>query len=183
MTLTPTEELAARAVIAIGEVAQQRTFEEARAALNEAGIVAARKRVFDALDRIEAAQARVRAARQLEQLRADEVDQAMAAAEWGLDDRFMKEGAKTYLKAPWAGDERRQVSADERRAWITAEARKDPTVVDARALHAGAELELATCRDELVVADKHFSACKHDLEAAIATVTTLAASIKKEARP
>lgn len=175
-----TEELSERAIVALGDLAQQRTFEEARAALNEAGIVAARRRVFDGLDRIEAAQARVRAARQLEQLRAEAVDQAMAAAEWGLDSRFVKEGAKTFLVD---GDERRAMTADERKQWKQAEARKDPAVVDARALYAGAELELATCKDELVVAEKAFSAARGDLDAAIATVTTLAASIKKDARP
>lgn len=174
------EELAYHADAALAALTQRRTFEEARAALNEAGMLRARQRLVDALATIEAAQAKVRAAQELAALRKTALDQALAEAEWELDGRFVSEGNKTFLVV---GDERKQMTADERKTWKQTEARKLGTVVHAAATHAGAESNLNASRDALTHAELAFRAARADLDAAIATVSLFAQSLKKETQP
>lgn len=175
MTTTTLEELADAAGNAVAALTTRRTFEEARAALNEAGMLKARARVDAALARIEDAQTSLRAAQELAGIHKAQLDQALAEAEWTLDDRFVVEGNKTFLVT---GEERKAMTADERAKWKALEARKTIAVSDAAAFAAGADSEVAFCRDALAVAEKAFQAARADLDAAIATVGLFAASIK-----
>lgn len=171
------EELAEKAEDLARAFSARRTFEEARAALNEAGMLRARHRVDDTLDAIPVAQAKVRgAAEGVAQQRAN-FEQVLLEAEWELDSRFVVEGNKTFLVD---GDDRRQMTADERKTWKQAEARKHKSVrISADALRA-AEQNLAEAKDALSFAELAFRAARADLDAAISTVGVLAASIRKE---
>lgn len=179
MTLTTTEELADAAHALAATFTERRTFEEARAALNEAGMNRARQRLFDTLANIEAAQTAVRS-RQEPAVRAKEnVDQSVTEAEWELDARFVQEGNKTFLVD---GDERKPMTADERKAWKQTEARKLDSVLRAIAAQRDADRSLVEARDTLALAELAFRAARADLDAAIATVQTLATGIRKEAQ-
>lgn len=181
MTTTSLEELADAADNAVAALTTRRTFEEARAALNEAGMLRARARIGEALQRIEDTQATLRAAHEVAGIRKNQLEQALVEAEWELDYLFVADGNKTYLVV---GDERRAMTADERAKWKTLEARKDEAVRDMSVVAAGADSEVAFCRDALAVAEKGFVAARIDLDAAICTVQLFAASIhasKKEA--
>lgn len=85
------EDLGDACAAAIEELARRRTFEEARAALNEAGMLKARARLWDALDTIEQRQVLVREQQAVVQQTGAALDQAIAEAEWELDARFVKE--------------------------------------------------------------------------------------------
>lgn len=195
--MTLTEDLAAKAVDALVEFDQRRTFEEARAALREAGMYQARAALQLAVEDIAQAQTDVVDTTQREKQARDALDQAMAEAEWELDGRFVSEGNKVFLvetcqelhdpaddAAPCAAcggtcKVRRQMTADERRQWKQIEARKNPTVHDALARLADAERSVLETKHNLALAERAFSAKKHDLDAAIACVGILAASITK----
>lgn len=191
------EELADHADAAIAALTTRRTFEEARAALNEAGIVRARAALWNSIDRIEQAQLVVRSTAEVVARHKQAHAVAIADAEWELDSRFVVSGNKTYLveactaafddhteancgTCAGAGEVRRSMTADERTKWKQLEATKLPAVRAAAADLADAEALLAGARDELVVAEKFNQAARADLDAAIATVQTLAASIRKE---
>jgi hypothetical protein len=201
--VTLTEELAAKAVDALVEFDQRRTFEEARAALREAGMYQARAALWTAVEDIAQAQTDVVQWTQMEKQARDGLDQATAQAEWDLDGRFVSEGNKTFLVEPCAacggagyqveagdghvdcdacaatGKVRRQMTADDRRQWKQLEARKNAAVRDALALVADAERGVLETKHNLALAERAFSAKKHDLDAAIACVGILAASITK----
>lgn len=175
-------ELVDKADQAVAAAQTHHTFEEARAALTEAGMARSRRRVDDALQAIDVSQAAVRSAHTAVRTERDHFDQAVAEVEWELDAEFVAEGNKTFLVLNDADGEpvRKQMTADERRDWKTREAAKNPRVRQHRARVLDAEAVLAEARDGLTLAEKQFTAARIDLEAAIATVTTLAASIRKE---
>lgn len=177
MTVTTLNELADQAANAIHALTQRRTFDEARAALNEAGMHRARQRLTDSLAAIETAQTKLRSAKDVAGIRKTQSEQALAEAEWELDYRFEVTGNKTFLVT---GDERKPMTADERRDWKRVEARKDEAVQHAVAMLAGADSEVAVCTDALDHARLAFSAARADLDAAITTVRILGASITKE---
>lgn len=176
---TELEEMAEKAEALADKFVGRRTFDEARAALNEAGMLKARQRLHDALDNIVERQAMVREQQVVVQRLGDLLDQAIAAAEWELDARFVTEGAKTFLVD---GDERRQMTADQRKDWKKLEALRQPEVSAAHKAHREAQFDLDACKDAAIVADKAFAAARADLDAAIATVGVLAASIKGDPR-
>lgn len=181
---TDLEDMAEKAQQLADRFVARRTFDEARAALNEAGMNRARQRLVDALGNIAIQQGLVREqAEVVGQLR-DAYDQALFAAEWALDARFVAEGNKVFLVTQLRDgvDERRPMTADERARWKTVEARQDPGVVAAGRALRDAESAYAATKDAVGVAEKAFSAARADLDAAIATVGILAASIKGEPR-
>lgn len=177
--MSVTEDLAEQAHELAAKFTERRTFEEARAALNEAGMLRARQRLADALAAIETAQQAVRETADVAKRLNGAVDVFANEVEWELDARFVTEGAKTYLLM--ANDERKAMTADERAKWKASEARKHESVRNARRLASEADMENAAAKDALALAEKAFSAARHDLDAAIATVQILAASLKKEA--
>lgn len=171
------EELSDAAANALAALTTRRTFEEARAALNEAGMHAARRRLDEALAAIEKRQTMLREQRAVVQQTADNLDQALADAEWELDARFVHEGNKWFLVD---GDERRQMTADERRDWKAREAAKNPDVDVKRGAHRQAQFDLDACKDAVDFAELAFRAARADLDAAIASVETLTTGIRKE---
>lgn len=184
MTMT-TEELAEQADDLARKFVERRTFDEARAALNEAGMNKARQRLHDALKTIEQTQATLRSVQDAAQQMKARVDQALAEAEWELDARFYIAGNKTFLVLnPADGTELpenlKAMTADERAKWKQTEARKQTTVLDALAAQREADRLVAEGRDALTVAELAFRAARADLDAAIATVQILGQSLKKE---
>ena len=184
MTVTDTslEELADKADRAAAALIQRRTFEEARAALNEAGMLRARNLLWDSVDRIAAAQASVRVAADAVRYSKQLLDRTLGEVEWELDAEFVFEGAKAFLVVNDENGEpvRKSMTADQRKEWKRLEARKTPKVRTCLDALEADEAILAASRDELTVAEKFNQAARADVDAAIATVTTLAASIKKE---
>lgn len=188
MSAETPQQLAAAVFTALAKFDEHRTLEEARAAINEVGLYKARARVWESIDRITDAQQGVRShAEQARRLKA-ELDTAVAEAEWMLDGRLVREGNKTFLVEACTGCEdesctgqtRRQITADDARDWKAREALKAPPVHRAAEAVRLEEQSLQEARDELVVAEKFNQAARADLDAAIAAVTTLAASIRKE---
>ena len=76
-----------------------------------------------------------------------------------------------------AGKFRRFMLADDVKSWKAAEAAKAPAVVAATLDLREAEEATAGARDAVTVADKRFSACRADLEAACAELNALAMSL------
>lgn len=71
------------------------------------------------------------------------------------------------------------MTADQRKQWKQLEALKQPAVAASQKAHRAALFDLDACKDAAVMAEKSFSASRADLDAAIATVQTLAASITR----
>lgn len=158
---------------------------EIRKALNESGISAARARLTEYLNDLPAAQDAVRAAQEGVRLARLALDQATAEAEWELDSRFISEGNKTFLLINEARDdeERRQMTADERKEWKKNESRHTPGVQQAMNVFDAAESDLGAARDLLAWHDKAFSAAKADLNASVAIVQTIAITLQGDNQP
>lgn len=156
----------------------------ARAAMNEAGIVRARRRLPEAHDVFATAQIELRAKQELERNAKEACEAAAADAEWQLDDRFVTEGNKTFLVTAGAtpDDEptRKAMTADERAKWKQQEARKLPAVRKAADALRKAEAETGAARDAKDLAERSIGACRTDLEAAIAIVGLFAHAITIE---
>ena len=177
------------------------TLAEARSIIAEAGIRRARAQLSEAPAKLALAQAAYREAQAVEKAAREGLDQAVMDAEWALDANFHTDGNKTYLRTICAecggdgkvvegdglvkcsicdglGTLRKQMTADERRAYKTAEARKVPEVVKLGAEVWRAEQATAAARDAIAVAEKFCSAATHDVDAAAAELSTLAAALR-----
>lgn len=159
--------------------------QQARAMLNEAGLTAARRRLSDGLDRLGNTQITLREKQEAERQAKEKHDQAVVAAEWSLAPCFEVRSNKSWLvKGPdgkaLPEEEQRSMSADEKRAWIAHHAGQHPDAVSAHKRLREAEQATQAARDELTLADKSLSACRADLDAAIATVQTLALALHAE---
>lgn len=169
----------------------------ARAAMNEAGIMRARRQLFEAHDAFTNAQTTKRGAYEAERAAKEAHETALSEAEWELDGRFVKEGNTTYLVDPCSGcqgkreteagavcpdckgsgEQRRAMTADERKAWKSIAARKTDAVKAAASALRKAENATATARDEIDAAEKRCAACRIDLEASTAIVNVFARAI------
>lgn len=163
-------ELRAKVDAAIAASFRLPVLDEARAACNEAGIHAARRSLAAALDALDDAQTAKRQADAELAAAVDAEQSARAEAEWDLDGRFVVEANKTYLVD---GDARRQMTADERRAWKQQEADRLPAVAETKRRRQAAEERAAEARDRITAADRRFSAAKAELQAAVAVLETL----------
>lgn len=181
--MSPIEELLTKVtdLVATVKAEQSTTIEEARKALNEAGVTAARKRVMESLAEIEEAQSVVRQCQDVERAARTALDAATAEAEWELDARFVVESNKTWLVTPSEQDggepERKAMTADERKSYKSIEALKMPKVIAADKDQRSAQGELDAAKDRAARSDRLFSACKADLQASIATVQLLATAL------
>lgn len=167
-------ELAGRVDQALADTVRLPTLDDARAACNEVGIHDARRNLAGSLDLIADAQTAKRGADDELKLLTEAVDAAVLEAEWELDGQFVTEANKTFLVV---GDDRRQMTADERKAWKQAHALKHPTVAAALAARRAGESRANEARDALALAERRFSACKANLAAAVAQLETLRAAL------
>lgn len=180
MALTDTAgELADRvaAIVESATVKQRVVLEEARKMANEAGIARARKLLADSILLIGNAQETRRAADERLRERRDDLAAALAEADWALDDRFETEGNRVWVLDE-LGVRVKTMTADERKTWKTAEALKQPAVAAASKAVVDAERNADAARDDLALAERRYSAAKHDLEAAIALLVTLRLSLE-----
>jgi hypothetical protein len=106
-------------------------------------------------------------------------DDALAVAEIVAARGVVTEGNKTYVVE---GDERRPVTADEKRAWIARQAAKNDDVRHAASALRSAELAAAEARDRIVVAERAFSATKYALQASVALADLLGHAFTAGAR-
>lgn len=149
----------------------------ARAACNEAGVHRYQAELLDAEDLIRRGlEQKRRAEVELDQARSDHAA-ALAEAEWMLGDRFVVESNKTYLVDPANAEAKRQMTADEKRAWLAREAAKQPAVADTAKRLQQVDLALAEARDAIDLARLAFTARKHCLDAAVVELQTLATSL------
>lgn len=150
----------------------------ADAAVDRAGLVHARKAVADGPDLIANAQEALRAAIDQERRAKEALDEALCATEWDLGAWFVTEANKQWLLAePGGTDKVRSMTADEKKAWLANEGRKDREVRATTVAHREAEHAVAIARDGVVLADKRFRAALAELDAAIAQLNVLALSL------
>lgn len=171
----PLEELADKADALMRKAMQPALIVSARAALNEAGLMRARKYLVDAVDLYDSALAAKRASYAAMRDAERRYTDAVAEAAYALDGRFVVEGNKTFLVD---GDQRRAMTADERRDWKERQARRDPDVVVAGRDFAAAQSDHERCVDELHLAEMRFKASRIDVEASVAHVRILAEAIR-----
>lgn len=157
---------------------------EARAWARDIDVAGARRSVAAALDAHRNAQTAYRQAQGSEAEAENTHASAVGEAEWVLGDHFVSESNKTYLVV-FKGDDtehavRRQVTADEKRAWIAAEARKQAPVREAEAALRKAKEATATARDELSHAELRVKAAGGDRDAAVAELNLLAAALPRK---
>ena len=147
------------------------SLEDARNALNEAGLQEACKALNGSVADIITALAAQRAADDELRILSEAVDSAVLEAEWALDDNFETEGNKTYLKLP-DGD-RKPMLADDRKAWKREHAAKHPTVVATLDAQRRGEAAAIDARDGVTVAERRHTASKYCLTAAVAQLDLL----------
>lgn len=197
MTVTNLAELGDRITAEVREATRMPALDAMRAVLNEAGIRRARIALAEAPDRLAEAQASYREAQASDIAARENYQQALIESEWDLDGRFLSEGNKTYLRIPCGdclgdgrvaeekcagcdgiGSTRKQMTADERKAWKAGEAARDPGVVEAAKHLRRAEEASAGARDAVSVAEKRLSAAKYEVQAAIAELNALSVGLQ-----
>lgn len=137
----------------------------AHQAIHDSGLGRSRKLLADAVDLYDNALAAKRAAYAAMRDAERRYQDTLAEVAYSLDGRFEVAGNKTYLVQ---GDERRAMTADERRDWKERTARQDPEVAAAALDLRKAEAEHERCVDELHLAERRCTAARIDVEAAIA---------------
>lgn len=201
----PTDALVGRIVAEIQAAIARPDLSAVHEVIREAGIRNARRALAEAPDRLAEAQAAFREAQGREALAKESHGQALLEADWSIDDRFKTDGNRTYLRLPCPecggkglvahvpgvgsegtdkceacdglGTTRKQMTADERRAYKASEAAKVPAVVECAAFLRRCEMDTAAARDAVGVAERRFSACKHDVDAAVAELNALAVGL------
>jgi hypothetical protein len=158
------ETLAEKADDLAAKFREPATFELVRGALNEAGVTQARRALGDALAGLAKAQEEKRRADGNEREAREKLDRLLVDAEWTLTPPDVNEAGAKLL-------------ADDKKAWKRREVQKDPTVVAATGHLRDMEHLAAVARDALTVADKRLSACRADLDAAVATLNALAMAL------
>lgn len=148
----------------------------ARTAANESGIRRARQALGEAPAALKKAQDAFREAQAAEREAGEAYHQAEAEAAWEIDGRFVTEGNKTWLTVE--GEERRAMTADQRKAYTAAEVRKLPAVRKAeQALREAEEARMAAA-DAITLAEKTFTACRLEVEAAISELNALSTALR-----
>lgn len=197
MTVTNLAELGDRITAEVNEALRMPALDACRAIAQEAGIRRARLALAEAPDRLAEAQAAYREAQAAEGYAKEAYQQALSEADWYLDDCFHTDGNRTYLRLPCEdcnavgkidgvkctscdglGTTRKQMTADERKAWKAAEAAKQPAVLPASHNLRRCEEATAAARDAVGVADKRLSVAKYQVQAAIAELNTLAIGLQ-----
>lgn len=209
LTPDPTDALVGRIVAEIRSALVTPDLAAVHEVIREAGIRRARTALAEAPDRLAEAQAAYREAQAIEGAARESHQQALMEAEWSLDGLLHKDGNKTYRWVPCdcidadgsgarantgaladcpvcagAAKFRRFMLADDVKSWKAAEAARVPAVVLVAAELRRAEENTAAARDALGVADRRFSAAKHEVQAAIAELNALAVGLasKENAR-
>lgn len=200
MTVTDLTEVAEHIDREVREALRMPALDAVRAILNESRIRAARRNLAEAPDRLAEAQAAYRAAQGAEALAKESYTTALIEAEWALDGQIHSEGNKRYRwvtceclnDADFAqvegmkdcpvckgdGKYRQFMLADDVKAWKAAESAKVPEVVLVAGELRRAEENTAAARDAVLVAEKRLSACRADLEAAVAELNALAIGLQ-----
>lgn len=191
---TALADLATRVITEVRSALRQPAVDEIRTALNESGIRRARKALADAPDILDAAQREFRVVQEAERDARRAYEDAVLEAEWSLDARFVNEANKWFLVTacnehkPGEGERcnecngtdktRQQMTAEERAKWKTHAARSVPEVKRTAEALRRAEERVATARDGVTLADKKLSACKADVDAAIAELGALSLALQ-----
>jgi len=156
------ELMAERADALAAKFREPAAVEMVRAMLNEADIYAARNDLRAALHALATQQEAKRDADKAERAAREQVERATVDADWMLE----------VPATNAAGD---KLLADDKKAWKKSHLGLGGLAEVATAVAAlrTAEHDTAVARDGLVVADKRLSACRADLDAAIATLNAL----------
>lgn len=193
----PTEALVGRIVAEIQAAIARPDLSAVHEVIREAGIRVARRALAEAPDRLAEAQNLYREAQAVEAAAKERYTQALIEAEWELDGQLHKDGNKTYrwivceCTGPDGGETakvdcpvcagngafRRFMLADDVKSWRASESAKVPAVVEASAHLRRCEMDTAAARDAVTVAEKRLSACRADLDAAVAELNALAVGL------
>lgn len=189
------ETLAEKAEAMAAEHRRVPSLDLVRAALNESGIRRARSAMVDSPDVLANAQETLRSCQAGEAAAKEAYDAALAEASWVLDGAITREGNKSFINpymvtpdghielygpaALGPKGEPRQVTADQAKAWVAAEAAKQPAVAKAAAALSGAAAETSAARDSVEVARLRCSVARHDCDAAVAELEALTVAIPR----
>lgn len=132
------------------------------------------------LGRLLDTQQRLRDAQEAERQVRDVVEETTRTAEDELAEQFVVRSNKSWLAidangARIAEDDQRSFTADEKKAWIAAEARKRPDVAGAVTAHRQAELDVQLARDAKESVLAQISAVKHAVDAHVAILNAITA--------
>lgn len=179
MTVTDIGELADRVEESVRETLRMPALDAARAAANEAGLGRSRANLEAAAKRYEDTLPPYRDAQAAERRTKEQLDAALAEAEWTLNARLVKKSNKTYL--PGEDGEERQLSADEVKAWKATEANRLEDVQQARAAHHEAVRAREDRADDVALAERYFTAARLEVEASIAQLQALTTALGRTA--
>lgn len=201
MSATTLEELAELLPAHI-TAAQRVLLDAARGFANEAGVIAARNELRDALEAISAKQDAVRVCREEQRAARDELADALAEATWAVESqRLVVEGPRTRYwvtddddtamvanddgtasPRPTGAKKRISVTADRGKELVEQEVRRRPAVRDAQRAVDRAADATQTAIEAVGSAERRFSAAKHDLDAAVAHLNLLALALPRGER-
>lgn len=163
------EQLANKADALLAELTTPQTVVVIRGLLNEAGVADARRNLHAALAGLQEAQAAKRRADNNERDAKEKLSRTEVDAEWAL-------------VAPDTNEAGAKLLAADKAAWKKQMTAAQPEV-KAQAGHLRQmEHEVAVARDALTIADKRLSACRADLDAAIATLEALCLALPARSR-
>jgi len=132
------------------------------------------------LGRLDVELRRLREAQEAERQVRDVVDETTRVAEDELAELFVVRSNKSWLTTDANGTriaegDQRAYTADEKRAWIAAEARKRADVAGAITAHRQAELDVQLARDAKESVLAQLSGVKHALDARVAILNAITA--------
>lgn len=101
-------------------------------------------------------------------------DSVAALTETVVSRNVAREGNKTFVPDTDTDGGRRQVVADEAKAWVARQVAADPEVKQAAAALAAARTQLEEASDRIAVAERRVSLAKYQSDAAVALTNLLA---------
>lgn len=156
---------------------------QARSLISELGIDHLQARLRDFPDLLEQTLTHKREADEMVRKATEALAAARTDAEWELDGQFVTEANKSYLV--YADDngeqQRKQMTADERRAWKERAGEKVPAVASAKRALLQAEAAQAQARDAVAVMQARGQAMRHELDASVALLETLRLGLTPQA--
>ena len=170
------DELLAKIDQVVASTIPSLTLAAARKACNEAGVPMYQRLIDEALGQYPAAQEAKREADHRLSVAKEMLADAEAEAEWALSARFEVRSNKTYLAIdddgqPIAEAEQRSLTADEKKQWLARKVRDDIDETVTAAVTA-AEAAVREAADDLALRDRTLQALRHQLDAAVAELTT-----------
>lgn len=108
-------------------------------------------------------------------------DDALNMARTDISRRIVRETNKTYVP-DGEGGERRQVTADEAKAWVERVAAAEPDVASTEKPLAAARMRLEEVTDRVAFSERRLQAVRYQTDSAVALTNLLSAAFKEQTR-